>query len=127
MANNYECGTITPYFPTQIVNLFEIHLPSGICRDDLPGGMTYLYVEDGCEDWDELSSTVQKMLVEWKEQKPEEAPAYAYIKACYYCDKMRQDEFGGFVIFITPKDLHHNSTDAFVMECVRKLEAGEIE
>jgi hypothetical protein len=39
---------------------------------------------------------------------------------------MRQDEFGGFCIFITPAEILYNSVDGFVMDCLRKLERGEI-
>lgn len=122
MANNYEPGTVTPYFPPEIVKAHADELDELNVRYESDG---YIFCEDGCEDWDKLAEVLQTMLKEWR-ASDQGAPQYAYIKACYYCDKMRQDEFGGFVIFITPEETYHDSTDAFVMECIAKQERGEL-
>jgi hypothetical protein len=122
MANNYECGTVSPYFPTSIVKAHADEFPSGVSTED-SGQFTYLYVEDGCEDWDKFSEVLQVMLKEWQESD-EDAPKHCYIKVAYYCDKMRQDEFGGFCTFITANNMEYCSVDGFVMECINKMEKG---
>lgn len=124
MANNYEAGTVMPYFPIDLVKKYDEagEFPSGVDyeRDG------YLYVEDGCEDWDVFANVLQRMLIEWQ-SRDEKAPLYAYIEACYYCDKMRPGEFGGFGIFITAHEQRYVSTGGFMNECIGKIEKGEIE
>lgn len=128
MANNYECGTVSPYFPTKIVKKFQNQFPNGISLEPAEGGQlfTYLYIEDGCEDWDDFAKVLQKMLVYWQE-KGNDAPKYCYYKVAYYCDKMRQDEFGGFCCFVTAKNLTYSGVDQFIMDCIRKQEKGWLE
>lgn len=125
MANNYECGTVTPYFPTKIVQKYVNKFPSGVDCEPAEDGneFTYIYVEDGCEDWDELTGVLQEMLKDWQVQD-NDAPKHCYIKVAYYCDRMRQDEFGGFCTFITANNMEYCSVDGFVLDCINKMEKG---
>jgi hypothetical protein len=124
MANNYEVGTVSPYFPKSIVEKYS--LPDGADYEDHGNDTVYIFVEEGCDDWDALADQLQKMLVEWW-GIDNDAPKYAYIKVAYYCSKVRQDEFGGFAIFVTRKNKYWTSVDQFINEQINKLEKGEIE
>jgi len=123
-ANNYEPGTVFPSFPKKIVEKYA--LPNGMTWEDDSDDTVYMFAEDGCEDWDELAGILQQMLIEWNGMD-NNAPKYAYIKACYYCDKMRQDEFGGFAIFITRKEKFWAGTDQFIIGKISDMDKGEFE
>ena len=94
MADNYEQATVTPYFPAEIVKKYEEELGNLNVNSTDDG---YIYVEDGCQDWDEFIALLQKML---KEAEMD----YCYVEGASTCSKMRQGEFGGFAQFITQDD-----------------------
>jgi len=119
MANNYMPATVYPYFPQALITANSEELSELGVSWESDG---YMYLEDGSEDWDRLVALIQAMLLEWNLTDPDNASKYAYIKAAFYCDKMRQDEFGGFAAFITPADTIYHSTDTFIMEQIEKLE-----
>lgn len=103
MSNNYEGATITPYFPPEVVKAHWSEL------DELSVGYEsdgYLYVEDGCSDWDEFHLLLRKML---KEANMD----YCYVEGAFYHDKMRQGEWGGFAHFITQDNIEYVVTGSW--------------
>jgi hypothetical protein len=108
MSDNADQATISPNFPTAVVEanidkLKELNVDNYLDKD----GTMYLYCEDGMYDTDELTALLQKMLTEAKMD-------YCAIEGCFYCTKMLPGEFGGFALFVTPDDVQHINTGSWV-------------
>lgn len=118
MASNTEQATIHPIFPQEVYQAHEEVLTSlgvGMSAVGKDGCKAYLYVEDGCWDWDDLAAELQEMIVEVGEP-------YATIQIAYTCSKMRSDEFGGAAWFITPDGVETMSTAMWLVNQTEKLE-----
>jgi hypothetical protein len=115
MSDMYEQATIQPFFPANVVEDHKDHLLNlGVSISDgenFAPGVTakYLYIEDGCWDWDELHSVLQQML-------DEAGMDYCCVEGCFSCSKMLPGEFGGFAHFITVEGIQHMGTGGWVSE-----------
>jgi len=105
MSNNYESGTVDPFFPTEIVRKYDDALGEIGCstHEEVQEGLTYIYFEEGMNDSDLLVETLQSML---KEADID----YCTVNAAAYCDKMRPGEFGGWCCFVTKDDAQWMNT-----------------
>lgn len=99
MSNNYESGTVAPYFPTTVVRKFNDRLGNLTVQEGVgdDASLSYLYFEENISEIDEIVAVLQDMLV------VADIP-FCTIEAAAYCDKMRPNEFGGWAVFITPDE-----------------------
>jgi len=117
MSNNYEPGTIQPFFPKKVALNYSdalgdlgVTVTDGVSSDP---EMSYLYFDDHVMDIDELVALLQKMIVEAEMD-------FCTIEAAAYCDKMRPNEFGGWAGFITKDDTQWINTGSWLAR--RELE-----
>lgn len=125
MSNSYEKATVQPTFPAEVVedhldNLQKLGVSAYLDLKENEKKVAYLYVEDGCYDWDEFHSILQQML-------DDAGMSYCYVEGCFYCDKMVPGEFGGFAHFITKADVRFENTGSWVTKHEEMLKEGVIE
>lgn len=115
MSNNYEAATVNPYFPPKVIKKFAAELDELNVQYEDDG---YVYVEDGCHDWDAFIAILQKMLKAARMK-------YCYVQGASWADKMRHDEFGGFAQFITPDDCIFINTGSWVVRREAEFKARQ--
>ena len=134
MADMYTQVTITPSIPKDLLPEGHLKFLNGYgIRWEDDHGKWYLYAdeysassfEDVGDDGervekehgeDELVALFQNVI---KKSKGE--LKYVYLHAGCICSKMRPDEFGGWVIFITKKSHHWMGTWDFIEKMKRRF------
>ena len=135
MANSYSPATVTPYIHKDLITEEEVETLNSVgISYELYGDEYYFYSEEGfMEEYDDAEDNthsiwpiLQAVIKRSKEFTPDVEVEYEeiediIIEGAYYCDKMRQGEFGGFVTRVTIDDVQGASTG----DLVALLKSGE--
>lgn len=137
MANNYAPCTLYPDFPEAVCTDERLALlgAAGISYES-QHGMVYFYAEDGINDEWEDPTTGEYKEVDWagplQEMLKEAGMPEVVIEGCFYCDKMRPGEFGGYITRITPDRVQYGGTQRMLelmrsnsLDVIEMLEKGE--
>lgn len=117
MADSYSQCTVSPYFPGAVITdeRSEQLEAAGFGWETVHNApaMAYLYSEDGPRDYDyEDKHTNWPELLQ--EMAVEAGIDAVIVEGAYYCSKMRQGEFGGYVTYITKDKIEHGGTQSLL-------------
>ncbi len=114
MANNYEQATVYPYLPKLLFSESDLGIleSSGFEWEDYEDSYYFFAPECLGEDDEQGRSYLQVFQDALRASK--EGIKQIVIEGAFTCSKMRQGEFGGFVIRITETELASGSTKDIV-------------
>ncbi len=116
MANNYSQATISPALPASLFSEAELRTLTVACglSSESEGDDLYFFAEVsfGEEGVDEEGEGVDVLALLQAKLRQLDMTAYPHItiQGASTCDKMREDEFGGFAYVITRDDIRSLST-----------------
>jgi hypothetical protein len=117
MANNYTQATVSPLIPATLITDTEIGLLEqvGFTAHNYGEWFKEMYEADigqpYTEQYTDIFDIFQAVMSRSLESEEDEDIDEIIIKGAFTCSKMRPDEFGGFIIRVTPDGIQEGSTD----------------
>jgi len=106
MANNYQQATVEPTIPSNLVTEEELELlqECGFDYEEYDNEF-YFFTEFGVDGYDHDWSLIFQNII----NKPGSTINEVVVKAAETCSKMRPGEFGGWITYITKKNIRGGS------------------